>query len=41
MSRELEKRLRAEARKNGLKGEDLDKYVTDEMRKEGLRPRGK
>lgn len=38
MPKELEKKLKREAKKKGLKGERADKYVYGTLRKSGWRP---
>lgn len=38
MPKEMERKLKAEAKKNGLSGERADKYVYGTMRKTGWTP---
>ena len=39
MPKKLERQLKAEARKKGLKGERADKYVYGTLRKTGWKPK--
>lgn len=39
MPKEMERKLRAEARKKGLKGERADRYVYGTLRKTGWKPK--
>jgi hypothetical protein len=41
MPKKLEKELKAEARKKGLKGDRADAYVYGTMRKTGWKPKSK
>ncbi len=41
MPKKLERKLRAEARKKGLKGERADAYVYGALRKTGWKPKKK
>lgn len=40
MPKELERKLKAEARRKGLKGKKADAYVYGTLRKTGWRPKG-
>ena len=41
MPKELERKLKQEARKKGLKGRDADRYVYGALRKTGWKPKKK
>jgi hypothetical protein len=39
MPKSLERKLRAEAKRKGLKGKEADRYVYGKLRKTGWKPR--